>query len=76
MTDTSSLFPGFEAKWLDGDEGRIFARVGGSGPPMALIHGFPQTHAMWHKIAPQQAKVTWPSCSMIPTMSLPISRLA
>lgn len=51
MTDTASLFPGFEAKWLDGEAGRIFARVGGSGPPLVLIHGFPQTHAMWHEIA-------------------------
>ncbi len=56
MTDTSSLFPGFEAKWLEGEEGRIFARVGGSGPPVVLVHGFPQTHAMWHRIAPQLAK--------------------
>ena len=30
----------------------IFARVGGSGPPLLLIHGFPQTHAMWHRLAP------------------------
>ncbi len=56
MTDTSSLFPDFEAKWLDGEEGRIFARVGGSGPAVVLVHGFPQTHAMWHRIAPQLAK--------------------
>ncbi len=31
----------------------IFARIGGSGPPLLLVHGFPQTHAMWHKIAPE-----------------------
>ncbi|MCB1379440.1 MAG: alpha/beta hydrolase [Alphaproteobacteria bacterium] len=30
----------------------IFARVGGSGPPLLLLHGFPQTHAMWHRVAP------------------------
>jgi haloacetate dehalogenase len=56
VTDTAALFPGFEAKWLDGDEGRIFARVGGEGPPIVLLHGFPQTHAMWHRIAPALAK--------------------
>lgn len=56
MTDTSALFPGFQARWLDGDEGRIFARVGGEGPPVVLIHGFPQTHAMWHRIAVELAK--------------------
>ncbi|MCX7325077.1 MAG: alpha/beta hydrolase [Hyphomicrobiales bacterium] len=56
MTDTSALFPGFTARWLDGDEGRIFAHVGGEGPPLVLIHGFPQTHAMWHRLAPALAK--------------------
>lgn len=30
----------------------IFARIGGSGPPLLLVHGFPQTHAMWHRMAP------------------------
>jgi haloacetate dehalogenase len=56
MADTSALFPGFETKWLEGEAGKIFARVGGSGPPLVLLHGFPQTHAMWHRIAPQLAK--------------------
>jgi haloacetate dehalogenase len=56
MTDASSLFPGFSAKWLDGEEGRIFARVGGEGPPIVLLHGFPQTHAMWARVAVQLAK--------------------
>lgn len=56
MADVSTLFPGFEAKWLDGDAGRIFARVGGSGPPVVMVHGFPQTHAMWHRLSPELAK--------------------
>jgi haloacetate dehalogenase len=30
--------------------------MGGSGPPLLLIHGFPQTHAMWHRIAPALAR--------------------
>ena len=29
----------------------LFARHGGSGPPLLLLHGFPQTHAMWHRVA-------------------------
>ena len=34
----------------------IRARVGGNGPPLLLLHGHPQTHAMWHKVAPALAK--------------------
>jgi pimeloyl-ACP methyl ester carboxylesterase len=45
----STLFPGtYEYRQkIEGVE--IFARIGGSGPPLLLVHGFPQTHAMWHK---------------------------
>ena len=30
--------------------------VGGSGPPLLLLHGYPQTHVMWHKVAPRLAE--------------------
>ena len=33
-----------------------FARVGGSGPPLLLLHGYPQTHLMWHAAAPLLAE--------------------
>jgi haloacetate dehalogenase len=56
MSNLDALFPGFKAHWIDGPIGKIFARVGGEGPPLALIHGFPQTHAEWHKIAPELAR--------------------
>ncbi len=56
MANLDTLFPGFEAHWIDGPVGKIFARVGGEGPPLVLIHGFPQTHAEWHRIAPELAK--------------------
>lgn len=56
MTNLDSLFPGFTSHWIDGPVGRIFARSGGSGPPVVLIHGFPQTHAEWHEIASDLAQ--------------------
>jgi haloacetate dehalogenase len=48
----SDLFPGTREVRIQADGAEIFARTGGSGPPLLLIHGFPQTHAMWHKVAP------------------------
>ncbi len=50
------LMPSF--RWHDIDAGgvRIRAAVGGSGPPLLLLHGHPQTHLTWFKIAPELAK--------------------
>lgn len=53
---SDDLFPGFEAHWIDTEIGRIFARSKGSGPPLVLLHGFPETQVMWHRVAPQLAK--------------------
>jgi haloacetate dehalogenase len=52
------LFPGFETHDIGtDDEGvTIHARSGGEGPPLLLLHGHPQTHAIWHKVAPTLAK--------------------
>ncbi len=55
MTATSDLFPGFREERHVLGEATIHARVGGSGPPLLLLHGYPQTHACWHKIAPELA---------------------
>lgn len=49
----SDLFPGTTERMFDTGSAKIFARIGGEGPPLLLIHGFPQTHAMWHAIAPE-----------------------
>ena len=34
----------------------IHLRLGGNGPPLLLLHGFPQTHVIWHKVAPELAR--------------------
>jgi haloacetate dehalogenase len=55
MPDLADLFPGYESKWINTSSGRIFARVGGNGPPLMLLHGFSSTHVMWHRVAPKLA---------------------
>jgi len=49
------MFDGFEPVTVDVGETTIFARRGGSGEPVLLLHGFPETHAMWHRVAPALA---------------------
>ena len=53
---TVDLFPGFASRMIDVGGARLFARIGGSGAPVALLHGFPQTHAEWRHIAPRIAE--------------------
>jgi haloacetate dehalogenase len=45
------MFEGFELSDIDTGEATIRARRGGTGPPLLLLHGNPQTHVMWHEIA-------------------------
>ena len=47
----SGLFPGFEARWIRTNGADIFLRHGGNGEPLLLLHGNPQSHACWHKVA-------------------------
>ncbi len=50
------MFDGFEVDDIDTGEAVIRVRHGGSGPPLLLLHGYPQTHAMWHLVAPRLAR--------------------
>ena len=50
----SALFPDFREFDLPGADGvQIHGVTGGSGPPLLLLHGYPQTHAIWHRVAPR-----------------------
>jgi haloacetate dehalogenase len=48
---TGSLFPGFDLLDVPTPRGTLRARIGGDGPPLLLLHGYPQTHVMWHRVA-------------------------
>jgi haloacetate dehalogenase len=50
------LFAGFETVDVDTPRGAVHARVRGSGPPLLLLHGWPETHLMWHSTAPALAE--------------------
>ena len=50
------MFNGFIKKFVKIKKGKIFCRVGGKGIPLLLLHGYPQTHLIWHKTAPELAK--------------------
>ena len=56
----SVTFPGFQHKQLTvpSEDGpiEIACLVGGNGPALLLLHGFPQTKAIWHQVAPELAK--------------------
>jgi len=49
------FFSDFEARTFTTAGAEIFARIGGNGPPLLLVHGYPQCHVMWHKVAPALA---------------------
>lgn len=49
------MFEDFAIRRIATPRGEIHARVGGEGPPLLLLHGFPQTHLMWHAVAPALA---------------------
>ena len=50
------MFEGFERRHVETSEVAINLVIGGSGPPLLLLHGYPQTHVKWHKVAPRLAE--------------------
>jgi haloacetate dehalogenase len=50
------MFERFTVTDVATPRGNVRARVGGSGPPVLLLHGYPETHLMWHPVAPALAE--------------------
>ena len=50
------MFPGFDTFRIRSSQVEIHGVCKGSGPPLLLLHGYPQTHVMWHRIAPALAR--------------------
>jgi haloacetate dehalogenase len=50
------MLPGFTSHRIETDGASMFVRTAGSGPPLLCLHGFPQCHVMWHRIAPSLAR--------------------
>ena len=50
------MFEGFQQRRIATSGAEINCVVGGSGPPLLLLHGYPQTHVMWHRVAPRLAE--------------------
>lgn len=63
MTADTQLFPGFESRRVATPTAAIHCVRGGSGPPLLLLHGYPQTHAIWHKVAPRLARTFTVVCA-------------
>ena len=49
-------FAGFTTQEIPTTRGAVHARIGGSGLPVLLLHGYPQSHLMWRQVAPLLAE--------------------
>ncbi|RYF98213.1 MAG: alpha/beta fold hydrolase, partial [Caulobacteraceae bacterium] len=49
-------FESFQLSRIDTGEATLRVRHGGAGPPLLLLHGYPETHMMWGKIADDLAR--------------------
>jgi haloacetate dehalogenase len=62
-SNATPLFPDFSRVQLEVNGTTINAVRGGSGPPVLLLHGYPQTHAIWRSVAPVLAERFTVVCS-------------
>jgi haloacetate dehalogenase len=53
---TVAAVPGFAVRDVPSGRGAVRVTIGGDGPPLLLLHGYPQTHVMWHAVAPALAE--------------------
>jgi haloacetate dehalogenase len=60
---SNDFFAGFEERSIRVEDGEIFCRIGGRGAPVLLLHGYPQTSAMWHRVAPKLAETHTVICA-------------
>lgn len=56
MTDTTSDLPGFQRSRIDTGEVALSVHRAGRGQPLVLLHGFPQNHRCWARVAPALAE--------------------
>src|SRR5688572_27185832 len=52
----AKLFPGFEMRSIETNDVTLHTLIGGSGPPVLLLHGAPQSHLAWAQVAADLAK--------------------
>ena len=72
---TDPWMPGLRQQRITVDDGvEINAWVGGQGPALLLVHGHPQTSAIWHRVAPgwrSSSPWCWPTCAAMATPRAP-----
>jgi haloacetate dehalogenase len=54
--NTGEFFPGFSTELVETSGTTIHVLRKGAGRPLRLLHGYPETHLTWHKVAPQLAE--------------------
>ena len=50
------MLDAFDERRIALRDAEIYLRTGGAGPPLLLLHGYPQTHVIWHRVAPRLAE--------------------